>query len=212
MLKTVTFSIKFAWEPVLNEKLCIYKFWSEYDLFTIRIYTPHWVTEDHLPREFSQPTEFFIDCGTKITAEIKFSSLQFSVTARGFRNFWNDEVPVTLSGTIKLFCEPKNEIVITAQKMKFSIKDFFSKCDQVRSFLRIWSHLLLKSLKENFIFVQCIANYNTTTTDMDIDFNTMQPLILLKQRLLLQRFSRSKILFETISRNNKNKDKIIINI
>ena len=25
----------------------------------------------------------------------------------------------------------------TAQKMKFSIKDFFSKCDQIRSFLRI---------------------------------------------------------------------------
>ena len=40
----------------------------------------------------------------------------------------------------------------TAQKMKFSIKDFFSKCDQIRSFLRIWSHLLKKSLIENFIF------------------------------------------------------------
>ena len=25
---------------------------------------------------------------------------------------------------------------IIAQKMKFSIKDFFSKCDQIRSFLR----------------------------------------------------------------------------
>ena len=35
--------------------------------------------------------------------------------------------------------------------MKFSIKDFFSKCDQIRSFLRIWSHLLNKSLTENFI-------------------------------------------------------------
>ena len=40
----------------------------------------------------------------------------------------------------------------TAQKMKFSIKDFFSKCDQVRSFRRIWSHLPKKSLIENFIF------------------------------------------------------------
>ena len=40
----------------------------------------------------------------------------------------------------------------TAQKMKFSIKDFSSKCDQSRSFLRIWSHLLEKSLMENFIF------------------------------------------------------------
>ena len=35
--------------------------------------------------------------------------------------------------------------------MKFSVKDFFSKCDQNRSF-RIWSNLLKKSLKENFIF------------------------------------------------------------
>ena len=40
----------------------------------------------------------------------------------------------------------------TAQKIKFSIKDFFSKCDQIRSFLRIWSHLLKKPLLENFIF------------------------------------------------------------
>ena len=39
-----------------------------------------------------------------------------------------------------------------AQKMKFSIKDFFSKCDQIRRKLRIWSHLLKKSLIENFIF------------------------------------------------------------
>ena len=27
---------------------------------------------------------------------------------------------------------------ITAQKMKFSVKDFFSKCDQIRMKLRIW--------------------------------------------------------------------------
>ena len=32
--------------------------------------------------------------------------------------------------------------------MKFSIKGFFSKCDQIRSFLRIWSHLQKKSLME----------------------------------------------------------------
>ena len=42
--------------------------------------------------------------------------------------------------------------IFIAQKMKFSIKDFFSKCVQIRSFLRIWSHLLKKSLMENFIF------------------------------------------------------------
>ena len=41
-----------------------------------------------------------------------------------------------------------------AQKMKFPIKDFFSKCDQIRKKLWIWSHLLKTSLMENFIFVQ----------------------------------------------------------
>ena len=44
--------------------------------------------------------------------------------------------------------------VTTAQKMKFSINDFFSKCDQIRSKLRIWSRLLKKSFMEDFFFVQ----------------------------------------------------------
>ena len=47
-------------------------------------------------------------------------------------------------------------LVITTQKMKFSITDFFSKCDQIRSFLRSWSCLSKKSLMENFIF--CAVN------------------------------------------------------
>ena len=38
------------------------------------------------------------------------------------------------------------------KKMNFSIKDFFSKCDQICSFMWIWSHLMMKSLMENFIF------------------------------------------------------------
>ena len=45
--------------------------------------------------------------------------------------------------------------ILHSTKMKFPIKDFFSKCDQIRSFLWIWSHLLKKSLKENSIFLQC---------------------------------------------------------
>ena len=44
--------------------------------------------------------------------------------------------------------------------MKFSIKDFFSKCNQIRSFLWIWSHLLKQSLLESFIF--CAALYTST--------------------------------------------------
>ena len=40
----------------------------------------------------------------------------------------------------------------TSKKMKYSIKDFVSKCDQIRRFLRIWSHLLKKSIMAYFIF------------------------------------------------------------
>ena len=40
----------------------------------------------------------------------------------------------------------------TAEKIKFSIKDFFSKCDKIPRKKRIWSHLLKKALMENFIF------------------------------------------------------------
>ena len=43
----------------------------------------------------------------------------------------------------------------TAQKMKFPIKDFSSKCDEIRSFLQIWSHLPGKSFMENIIFYTC---------------------------------------------------------
>ena len=46
----------------------------------------------------------------------------------------------------------------TSQKIKFSIKDFFSKWGQIRRKLRIWSHLLKKSLMENFIF--CIVSFD----------------------------------------------------
>ena len=58
------------------------------------------------------------------------------------------------------------QIVNTAQKMKFSIKDFFHKCDQICTFLRIWSHLLKKSLMKNFFSCavsrksMMMSNYN----------------------------------------------------
>ena len=42
--------------------------------------------------------------------------------------------------------------VLLYTKIKFSIKDIVSNGGQIRSFLRIWSHLLKKSLMENFIF------------------------------------------------------------
>ena len=46
-------------------------------------------------------------------------------------------------------------IYISAQKMNFSIKSFFNKCDRIQ---RIWSHLLKKRLMESFIFLHFIRN------------------------------------------------------
>ena len=42
----------------------------------------------------------------------------------------------------------------TAQKMKFSFKDFFSKCDKIRRKLQFPCEFG-KSLMKNFIFLQC---------------------------------------------------------
>ena len=60
------------------------------------------------------------------------------------------------SSTEKIIVPETQQTNHTAQKMKFFIKNFFSKCDQIRRKPRVWSHLLKKSLMENFIFVQSI--------------------------------------------------------
>ena len=61
--------------------------------------------------------------------------------------------------------DPVKNVTGTAQKMKFFIKDFFSKCDQIRRKLRIWSHLLKTFLMEKFIFSATIHRtiYNHIT-------------------------------------------------
>ena len=69
----------------------------------------------------------------------------------GFKSALNTALLV--SGKLYVRAAPSR----TTQKMKYSFKDFFSKCDQIRSFLRIWSHLLRKSLTENFIFSAVIV-------------------------------------------------------
>ena len=42
-------------------------------------------------------------------------------------------------------------LMITLHKNEVSVKNFFSKCDQIRRKLWLYSHLLKKSLMENFI-------------------------------------------------------------
>ena len=56
----------------------------------------------------------------------------------------------------KVIIYPKLDFLFchTTEKMKFSIKDFLSKCDQICGKLRIWSHLLKNSLMKNFVSLQ----------------------------------------------------------
>ena len=55
------------------------------------------------------------------------------------------------------------------------MKDFFSKCDQIYMKLRIWSHLLKKSLMENFIFcavfIACNVFRNTGNLQLIISYS-----------------------------------------
>ena len=55
--------------------------------------------------------------------------------------------------------------------MKFSIKNYFSKCDQIRKKLRIWLHLLKKSLMENYIFVQWWYHVKSSTYHFHVKTN-----------------------------------------
>ena len=68
----------------------------------------------------------------------------------------------------------------TAQKVKFSIKDFFSKCDQIRIFLRIWSHLLKKSLMERIDGELNKARENRTRQSIFSSFKAFFPNFLVK--------------------------------
>ena len=52
---------------------------------------------------------------------------------------------------------------INAHQMSFVVKDLFSKCEHIRTKLRIYSHLLNKSLTENFIL--CVVNIIGFTTE-----------------------------------------------
>ena len=85
---------------------------------------------------------------SKVLSKIKKLTFFFSFFIK-----FLDVIFIILSFTIYIFAG------YHCTKMKFCIKDFFSKCDQIHSFLQIWSRLLKKPLIENFIFC---AIYVTT--------------------------------------------------
>ena len=51
---------------------------------------------------------------------------------------------------------------LTVQKMKFSLKDFFRKYDQIPRKRRFWPHLLKRSLMKNFIFCTMSDVFSTS--------------------------------------------------
>ena len=96
---------------------------------------------------------------------------------RGFRFYWRG-----CRGQQGAEVVWKNSIVCTAQKMKFSVKDFFSKCDQILRKLQIWSHLLKKSLIENFIFCavldaakRTLFTYSINSQRVDVSYVLVLP-------------------------------------
>ena len=67
----------------------------------------------------------------------------------------NEKICLTISGA---HLDKTLSNKITAKEMKFSLIDFFSKCDQMHIFQRIWLRLLKKSLMENFLFCEVRVN------------------------------------------------------
>ena len=59
--------------------------------------------------------------------------------------------------------------------MSFFMKLFFSKYDQIRRNLQIWSHLLKKTLMENFIFGAVIRNVTVITSKVNSEFLIKPP-------------------------------------
>ena len=57
--------------------------------------------------------------------------------------------------------------------------DFFIKCDQIRRVLQIWSHLLNKSLMENFILCAVIVSDVRTWISQSKTVSDTVPFVLL---------------------------------
>ena len=88
---------------------------------------------------------------SSLTKEMLFPVI--SITCRLWKAMYHQKYFMLQSVlTFDVFLDLINMMKCYCTKMKFPVKDFFSKYDQIRSFLLIWPHLLKKSLMENFIF------------------------------------------------------------
>ena len=86
--------------------------------------------------------------------------------------------PTRFSMTLTLSWQIERSYI--ARNIKFPIKDFFSKCDQIFSLQRIWSYLLkMESLMENFILCPVLNQLPSIyyTHHVKILLNTLCPFV-----------------------------------
>ena len=71
-----------------------------------------------------------------------------------------------------------SSFVSQPKKLSFPLRIFFSKCDQIRRKLWIWSHMLKKSLMENFIFLCSVCQTVAfIKSEIIFSFQLNEPLI-----------------------------------
>ena len=110
-------------EPEENEGL-ILTYWD----FSYISTSPWYIRDENWEPEYLRRHESFLsEIKTSFTSRDAFEDLERE----------KDIVP------LKIWCQHCTKM--------FSITDFFSKCDQIRS-LRIWSHLLKNSVMEKLCF------------------------------------------------------------
>ena len=116
--------------------------------------TPFWIDFNILnlvikPRIHHEPEKTKCACHT-----IKLSSILHNVAKDGLQSYTFLEYDLLIKW-IKRNLATRTQparLYHCKKKMKFYIKDFSRNCDQIRRKLQICSHLLEKSLMENFFF------------------------------------------------------------
>ena len=97
---------------------------------------------------------------------IKLSLIRYSLTQNSFYNQFFKVAAISITFSWLLSCIDQG-LSFTTQKMKFSIKDFFSKREQIPRKLRICSHLLKKFPTKNFIF--CVVIEHDAKKQMGVE-------------------------------------------
>ena len=150
----------FAWK-----KTTTYKYSSTKNLIVIKVKNHSRSIATHpnrksLPNIHASSFNFMnaTSTPTSITATTSNNRTSTSITVNMRQSKWS----LVYWAPCKFFCDSykfkkkKRKLLIfqgdTTRKIKFSIKYFFNKCDQIFRKPRIWWHLLKKSLMENFIF------------------------------------------------------------